>query len=276
MHLNFDFSAVQILWTLTFAAILVLLVVLLCRDRARIYPWFTASIALIGLRLLMSRLLYQRLAPIPMNAIFLNLALIAGVVSLLVLVELARRAFVGSPRRAWIIGILVLLAAGGVVLALWGPWPAWKTLKVDSVLAGLRLEQFITQKLDLLIDVLSIGLGLLIVIFGRRFAAGFRSHTQQIIIGLSTTALAQTSVRAIWQLIATHAAPNSQAEYERILGLQEKLYNASGAIFLLALVWWIVCLWINEPGSESPAADPATSNAESIAASTTIDNNRIS
>ena len=265
MHFNFDFSAVQILWTLTFAAILVLLVVLLGRDRARIYPWFTTSIALIGLRLLASRLLYQRLAPIPMNAIFLNLALIAGVVSLLVLVELARRAFVGASRRAWTVGALVLLAACVVVLSLWGPWPAWKTLAVDSVIAGLRLEQFLTQKLDLIIDVLSIGLGLLIVIFGRRFAAGFRSHTQQIIIGLSTTALAQTAVRAIWQLIATHAAPTNQADYERVLGLQEKLYNASSVIFVLALVWWIVCLWINEPGSEPLAADPAKSTTESAA-----------
>ncbi len=252
MHLNFDFSAVQILWTLTFAAILVLLVVMLGRDRARIYPWFTASITLIGLRLLASRLLYGRLAPIPMNEIFLTLALIAGVVSLLVLVELARRAFVGASRRAWTIGTLILLAAGGAVLALWGPWPAWKTLTVDSVLAGLRLEQFITQKLDLLVDVLSIGLGLLIVIFGRRFAAGFRSHTQQIIIGLSTVALAQTAVRAIWQLIATHAAPTGQAEYERVLGLQGRLYNASSAIFVLALVWWIVCLWIDEVENEGP------------------------
>ena len=110
MHFNFDFSAVQILWTLTFAAILVLLVVLLGRDRARIYPWFTASIVVIGLRLLASRLLFGRLAPIPMNAIFLTLALIAGIVSLLVLVELARRAFAGASRSTWIIGTLVLLA----------------------------------------------------------------------------------------------------------------------------------------------------------------------
>jgi hypothetical protein len=145
MHLNFDFSAVQILWTLTFAAILVLLVVLLGRDRARIYPWFTASIALIGLRLLASRLLYGRLAPIPMNEIFLTLALIAGIVSLLVLVELARRAFVGASRRAWVISTLILLAACGAVLALWGPWPAWKTINVDSLLGGLRLEQLVTQ-----------------------------------------------------------------------------------------------------------------------------------
>lgn len=250
MHLNFDFSAVQILWTLTFAAILVLLVVLLGRDRARIYPWFTASIAIIGLRLLASRLLYGRLAPIPMNEIFLTLSLIAGIVSLLVLVELARRAFAGASRRTWTIGTIVLLAACGTVLALWGPWPAWKTMTVDSLLAALRLEQFITQKLDLFVDLLSIGLGLLIVIFGRRFAAGFRSHTQQIIIGLSTAALAQTTVHIVWQLIASHAAPTTQAEYERVLGIQEKLYNASSVVFVLALIWWIVCLWINEPGTE--------------------------
>jgi hypothetical protein len=251
MHFNFDFSAVQILWTLTFASILVLLVVLLGRDRARVYPWFTVSIVVIGLRLLASRLLFGRLAPIPMNAIFLTLALVAGLVSLLVLVELARKAFVGASRNVWIIGTLVLLAMSGVVLAFWGPWPAWKTMTVDSLLAGLRLEQFITQKLDLLVDMLSIGLGLLIVIFGSRFAAGFRSHTQQIVIGLSTAALAQTAVRVIWQLIATHSAPTTQAEYERILGMQEKLYNSSSAIFVLALVWWIICLWINEPVKNS-------------------------
>jgi hypothetical protein len=263
MHLNFDFSAVQILWTLTFAAILVLLVVLLGRDRARIYPVFTTSIVIIGLRLLASRLLYGRLAPIPMNAIFLTLALIAGVVSLLVLVEMARRAFAGASSRAFAIGALILLAITAVIAGLWGPWPAWKTLALDSPIAWLRLEQFIAQKLDTFVDLLSIGLGLLIVIIGPRFAAGFRSHTQQIMIGLSTAALAQASVRLIWQLIATHARPGSEAEYERILGLQGKFYNASSAVFVMALIWWIVCLWINEPGTQIEVAASATSDASS-------------
>jgi hypothetical protein len=268
MHFNFDFSAVQILWTLTFAAILVLLVVLLGRDRARIYPLFTTSIVIIGLRLLASRILYGRLAPVLMNVIFLTLALIAAVVGLLVLVELARRAFTGASRRAWTIGVLVLLAIAGTILILWGPWPAWKTLTTDSVIAWLRLEQFIAQKLDAFVDLLSIGLGLLVVIFGRHFAAGFRSHTQQIVIGLSTAALAQTSVRIIWQLIATHAAPKSEAEYERVLGLQGKFYNASSAIFVLVLIWWIVCLWINEPGSEieAPASASSSTSIDSTAA----------
>jgi hypothetical protein len=263
MHLNFDFSAVQILWTLTFAAVLVLLVVLLGRDRARVYPLFTASIMLTGLRLLTNRLLYGRMAPIPMNTIFLALSAIASLVSLLVLVELARRAFKGASRKAWIIGTVVLLAVGCVVLRFWGPWPPLKSLTVDSLLAGLRLTQFLTQKLDLLLDVLSIELGLLVVILGRRFAAGFRSHTQQIVIGLSTAALAQTAVRAIWQLIATHAAPTTQAEYERVLGLQEKLYNGSSAVFVIVLIWWITCLWINEPGKAASAAAEEKSSSDS-------------
>ena len=258
MHFNFDFSAVQILWTLTFAAILVLLVVLLGRDRARIFPWFTAGIVLMGLRLLTSRLLSGRMSAILLNTIFLSLALIAALVALMVLVELARRAFRGASRRTWIIGAGVLLAAGGVVLTFWGGWPAWETITFDSTMADLRFVQFVTQKLDLLVDVLSIGLGLCVVIFGRKFAAGFRSHTQQIVIGLSTVALAQTAVRVIWQVIATHTVPTSQAEYVRILGLQQKLYNAGSAVYVLALIWWIACLWINEPGQKTEAtASPA-------------------
>lgn len=261
MHFNFDFSAVQVLWALTFAAIMVLLVVLLGRDRARVYPWFTVSIALIGLRLLSSRLLFGRMAAIPLNTIFLSLALIAAFASLMVLVELARRAFRGASQRTWTAGGAVLLIAAGTVLAFWGAWPPLKTITFDSLLADLRFIQFVTQKLDLLVDMLTIGLGLCIVIFGRRFAAGFRSHTQQIVIGLSTVALAQTAVRVIWQLIAMHTVPSTQEEYQRLIGIQEKLYNASSAIYVLALIWWIACLWINEPGQKAqtlPAAEAAS------------------
>ena len=52
MQLSFDFLVRQIaiieriIWTLTFAAQLVLLVILMGRDRARRYPWFTTGIVL--------------------------------------------------------------------------------------------------------------------------------------------------------------------------------------------------------------------------------------
>lgn len=256
MHPNLDFSAVQILWTLTFAALLVLLVVLLGRDRARIYPWFTVSITLTALRLLSQRLLAGRMPQITMAAIFITLAVVSALVSLLVVVELARRAFSLASRRAWIIATLLLLAVGIAVIATWGPWPAWKSLAADSALSTLRLMQLVAQKSDLLAGVLIVELGILVVLAGRHFKAGFRSHTQQIVIGLSTASIAQLAVRGIWQLIALHAAPQSQAEYDRVLSLQEKLYNANSVIFLAVLVWWIVCLWINEPGTESASALP--------------------
>ena len=257
------FNVVQILWTLTFAALLVLLVVLLGRDRARRFPWFTASMVLTALRLLSSRMLYGRLAPLTMNQIFITLAAVEALVTLLVAVEIARRAFAGASRRAWINGTLALLSISAAVMIVWGPWPAWKTLTVDSTLAVLRLVQFFAQKASLLSDLLTVELGLLAVLIGRRFQAGWRSHTQQIVIGLSTAAIAQMAVRSIWQQIALHAAPQTQAEYEKVLGIQEKLYNASSVLFLAVLVWWIVCLWINEPGTEAPVAVEAVEAVES-------------
>lgn len=261
MHFNFDFTTVQVLWTLTLASLLVLLVVLMGRDRMRVFPWFTLSMALTAVRLLASRMLFGRMAPITMSEIFLTLAVIEALVCVAVAVELARRAFLGASRTAWLIGTLVLLVAGGAVVYAWSPWPAWSTLTAGGTLGTLRLMQLAAQKLDLLFDVFTIGLCLLVILFGRRYGAGWRSHVQQILIGLSTASIAQMAVRGIWQSIAAHAVPHSEAEYQHVVGLQEKLYNGNSVVFIAVMVWWIVCLWINEPGSDVPApvvvAEPA-------------------
>jgi hypothetical protein len=263
MHLNFGFSAVQVLWTLTFAALLVLLVVLLGRDRARRFPFFTTSMALMALRMVASRLLYGKMAPIVSSEILLALAAVAAIVALLVVVEMARRAFSSASRAAWIAATLVLVAVGGVVLALWGPWPSAKTLFAGSTLGVLRLAQLIAQRAETLADLLVIQLGVLVVLFGRRFHAGWRSHVQQITIGLSTAAIAQLGVRAIWQVIALHTTIHSRADYVRVMGLQEKFFNADSVVFLAALVWWIACLWIDEPDSSAPA-ETARADAEQL------------
>lgn len=272
MHFHFDFSAGQILWTLTFAGLLVLLVVLLGRDRARRFPWFTASMVIMALRMVASRLLGDRMPQITFSEIFLVLSDLASIVALGVIVEIARRAFApkNGARRAgrigWIVAGLIILGIGGAITAKWGPWPSWKTLIAGSELSALRIMQLFAQKADLLADTLTIQLGLLVVLFGRRFGAGFRSHTQQIVIGLSTASIGQLLVRIIWQQIALHTTIHTQAEYSRIIGMQEKFYNANNVIYLAALVWWIVCLWIDEPGSAvaaatAPAEIPAASEA---------------
>jgi hypothetical protein len=251
MHFNFDFSTGQILWTLTFAALLVLLVVLLGRDRVRRFPWFTTSIALMALDKLAGRLLYRRIPVVLTDWIFLVMADLAAIVSLLVVVEIARRAFQGADRRMWITGTLTLLAVGGVVLALWGPWPSFKTLTGTSELAALRLMDLFAQKTNLLADVLFVQLGMLVVVFGAKFKAGWHSHTQQLSIGLSMAALSQLAIRGTLQHVATQITIHSQDDYKRVVGMIDSLTNASGIIFIVVLLWWIVCLWIDEPGTEN-------------------------
>jgi hypothetical protein len=257
MHFNFDFSAGEILWTLTFAALLVLLVVLLGRDRVKRFQWFTASMALMALRMLASRLLLGRMAPIVSSEIFLVLADLAAIIAVLVVVEMARQAFHGASRKAWMIATLILLAVAGVVVAKWGPWPSLKTLLAGSTLSVLRTMQLVAQKTDLLADVLIIQLSLLVMLFGRRFNAGWRSHVQQIVIGLSTASIGQLAVRLIWEKIALNTTVHQQADYQRVMDLQTKFYNANSAIYLVVIIWWIVCLWIDEPGTASAAALPA-------------------
>ncbi len=248
MHFHFDFSAAQILWTLTFAAELILLVVLLGRDRARRFPWFTLNIALMALLLLTTRLLFNRMPAITASIIFLALSDLATLVSWVVIAEVARRGFAGASRRSWIITTIVTLVIAGVVLWLWGPWPAWKTFTGGSRLVAMRGMQMLADKGSVLACLLEIQLAILLVLFGRRFRGGWRSHPQMIAIGLSTAALSQIAIRALWQALASHTVIHSQAEYLRMMTLRNQIYHANNVVYLCVLVWWIAWLWLNEPG----------------------------
>jgi hypothetical protein len=258
MHFHFPFTAGDILWTLTFAAHLVLLVVLMGRDRIARFPWFTTSVVLLALRILTIKLLARRVPELTLDTIVIVMADIAALVGLLVVVEIARRAFGTVRRSTWITAALVLMALGVVVLKFWGPWPSWKTLTAASTMANLRLLQLIAQKTSLLVDVETIAVGLLIVLFGSRFQAGWRTHTQQIAIGLSTASITQVTVQGIWERIIQSAVANpaiaqSMSDRTRIMGLGEKLSNTNSTIYIAVLLWWIACLWRDEPGQTPPA-----------------------
>lgn len=267
MPFHLHFSAVQILWTLTFAGLLVLLVVLLGRDRVKRFPLFTLGIAVVALRLLVSRLLYDRLSPLALSVIFYSLAVLAALASLLVVIELARRAFAGASRRAWIVSTLLALAVAAAVLAYWGPWPAWKTLVSRGMLTVLRDMELVGERGDMLASLLAIELGVLVALFGRRFHAPWRSHTQQLILGVSTAAIAQLGVRGIWQAIALKVTVHSQAEYEHVMNLQSRLSNANNVVYICVIVWWIICMWKDEPGAgataDSTTAEPTAELDES-------------
>lgn len=265
MHFHFGLTAVTVLWTLTLAALFVLLTVLFGRDRVRCFPWFTASIAIITVRLMADRLLYGHLTPVHMSAVYFTLADLAVPVDLLVLIEIARRAFPGIPRRATVITTLVPIAISASVLIVWGPWPAWNTVAAPSGLAHVRLLQMFSQKGDLFAAVLAIELGILVVFLGRRFHAGWRSHPQGIVIGLSAAAISLLVTRAMLQAVGTHAVIHTRGDLSRLFALQDHISNANSAIYFAILIWWIAVLWLDEPWPRSP--QPAHPEAETSQAS---------
>lgn len=251
MHFHFALTAVQILWTLTFAGLLVLLTVLAGRERIRRFPWFTASIALLTLRLLAERLIYGHMAPIPTSILFFTLADLAVLFDLLVLIEIGRRAFSGARRRAVVLTTLAVVAVSTAIVAAWGPWPAWRTVADRSELAHVRLMQMLSEKGDIFAAVLAVELGVLVVFLGRRFRAGWRSHPQGIAIGLSAAAISLLVTRAALQAIGSHTTIHTHAELDHALALQARIANANSAIYFAVLIWWIAVLWFDEPDSPS-------------------------
>jgi hypothetical protein len=255
MHFHFDFSATQILWTLSFAAELVLLIVLMGRDRVKRFPLFTTFIVVMALMLLVTRLLFGRMPAVTTSIIFLVMSNIAAIVNLLVVIEIAHRAFAGVRRAWWRIATFLSLVIAAVVLLLWGPWPAASTFTGNSVMLLLRFMQLFADKGANLGALLGIELGILVAIFGRRFHGGWRSHPQQIAIGLSMAGLSQLVTRAIWQHIANTRIIHSQAEYAQALKLRDNIYNANNIVFVLVVIWWIAWLWLDEPGTARTTAE---------------------
>ncbi|HEV2215156.1 MAG TPA: hypothetical protein VGR64_07690 [Terracidiphilus sp.] len=253
-------NASNVIWIITFAAELVLLVVLLGRERIQRFPWFTASIAVMALRLMTAKLLNGRLPQITMVSIFILLADLSAILTIAVLIEIARRSFAGAGGRAWAMGATILALPGIATLALWGKWPPWATLATHSQMAMLGLGQLVAQKLGLFGDVTSVALCVAVVLLGARFGAGHRSHTQQLVVGLAAAALSQIGVQATWEFIAKTAAPHTMAEYQHVLAIRDRLFDANGVIYSAVILWWIVCLWFDEPGKGPSAAETSATD----------------
>ncbi|HME58813.1 MAG TPA: hypothetical protein VKF63_10780 [Terracidiphilus sp.] len=240
----------RIIWTLTFAAQLVLLVVLVGRDRARRYPWFTAGIALLTLRMMAEVLLSGRMAKLPLQEFLFTLRDLAVIAGLLVLVEMARSAFAGIQRSVWIVNTVGLLLVAGGLLFFFEPWPVWKQLPWGTPVITLYLMQLAAQKGDVLVALLTVGLGVLVVIFGRHYKAGWRSHTQQIVIGLFAVAVTHLAL----ETVILRTLHYTQAQSESVMRLRLSFAFAHELMYLAALVWWISWLWRDEPGAATVAA----------------------
>jgi hypothetical protein len=259
MHWNFE----QILWAMLLAAHLVLLIVLLGRDRASRWPWFTASISLSAVRVLADHLLHGKLTAVAFYWQSYSLAVVGSILQALVLVELTRRVFSSGrggvilKAKGWLGGVMLSVAVAVAVVWVWGPWPSWQALNAQPALLPLRLVWLSALKLDLLVAVLSVVVMLLVNLFGGQFDFGWKTHARQIALGLSTIAISQYTVEGISQAIIRQSAHlTSRDQVDRVVHLLTNLDQGRTAIWLLALVWWMVWLWRDEPSTGNPVLLP--------------------
>jgi hypothetical protein len=194
-------------------------------------------------------LLNGRMAKLPYSFTMLTLGDLAAIVGLLVLVEMARSAFATVQRSVVLVNSVGLLLLAGGFLYVMGPWPVWKQLAaLDPTMIKLYVMQLAAQKGELLVALLTVGLGLLVMLYGRHYKAGWRSHTQSIVIGLFAVAVSLLAL----EVVVLRTLHYTQAESASVMHLRLSFAIAHELVFLAALVWWIVWLWLDEPGAAKP------------------------
>jgi hypothetical protein len=267
MHLNME----QILWALVLAAHLVLLIILLGRDLTSRFPWFTASIALSAIHLIADHLLHGKLTTLAFYWQSYTATLLDAILGLLVLIELLRHVFANcecgpsgdgstSPGRkaniilnskGWLGWTLVTTSIAAGAVWQWGPWPTWQALNADPKQLPILLVVLSAMKGQLFLAILTVEVGLLMRIFGKRFGSGWKAPDQQIALGLSTYALGFLAVQTTTDIIKRTVHLTSRDQYEHIVRLFANLDNGRFALWFLVVVWWTVWLWRITPGASA-------------------------
>jgi hypothetical protein len=259
MHWNTE----QILWALVLAAHLVLLIVLLGRDRTSRFPWFSAAIALSTVHLIADHLLNGKLTSLAFYWQTYAVVLVGAVLGILVLIELTRHVFSNCKAglivnaKGWLGWTMVTVGIALGAIWLWGPWPTWKALSAEPKQLPLLLVVLTAMKGQLFLAILTVEVALLMRIFGKRFGSGWKSHDQQIALGLSTYSLGFLAVQATTDIIKHTVHLTNREQYEHIVRLFTNLDNGRFALWLLVLIWWMVWLWRDEPASSVATSDPA-------------------
>jgi hypothetical protein len=256
MHLNIE----QFLWAMVLAAHFLLLIVLMGRERAARFRWFTAWVALAAIILVANHMLHGKLTTVAFYWQTYSALAIESILGIMVLIELARKIFSSGrsglilKANGWIGWTMVTVAIAIAAVWAWGPWPTRAALQAEKDQLPLLIVILIGMKGQLLVSILIVEAALLFRTFGSRFGFGWRSHAQQIALGLSTNALAFLAAQGITDAISHAAHPKSRLEYDHLVHLVTNIENGRTVVWFLALVWCIVWLWRDEPGSPEQLA----------------------
>jgi hypothetical protein len=261
------FSIEQILWAILLAAHLTLLIALIGRERSARFRWFTTYMAISAIILIANHMLHGKLTTVAFYWQSYSLLALESIVGLFMLAELAKQTF-STGKTGLIVKPNFYLGWGAILVAIttaivwaWGPWPTLQALQADPTQLRLLIVILIGMKGQIAVMILTVLVSLVMRIFGPRFGAGWRSHPQQIALGLSTSALAFLAVQAINDVLSHTLHPKTRPEYERAVHLVTRLENGRTVIWILALVWILYWIWRDEPGIPSRAA---TQTAETL------------
>ena len=259
MHWNLE----QILWAIALAGHLVLLIVLLGRDRASRYPFFTTAIILGALRLLADHLLEGKLTTLAFYWQDFSGVVLDSIFRIFVLVEIARRIFSSGKGglilkpRGWAGWSILTTALALIAIYFWGPWPAWQALRAQPEQFRLLLLVLTATKGQIFASILTIEVVVLILIFGKRFGFPWRTHPRQIALGLMVLATSVLSAQGITEYLKIAFNLRDRVQYERATQILTQTDNARQIVGILVLLWWIIWLWREEPTPQSGNDDEA-------------------
>ena len=249
------FTIEQTLWAILLAAHLTLLIVLMGRERAARFRWFTAYMALNTIILIANHMLHGKLTTVAFYWQSYSLLALTSIVGIFMLAELAKQIF-STGKSGLIVKPNAYLGWGCILFALsaaavwaWGPWPTLQALQAEPTQLRLLIVILIGMKGQLGVMILTVLVAFVLRLFGKRFGADWRSHPQQIALGLSTSALAFLAVQGINDALSRTLHPKTREEYTRAVHLISRIENARTVIWTLAIVWITFWLWRDEPGA---------------------------
>jgi len=251
------FSIEQVLWALLLAAHLILLIALIGRERIARFRWFTAYLTLSAVGLIANHLLHGKLTMVAFYWQNYTLLALQSIVGLFMLAELAKQTFstgkgpiVAKP-NFYIGWSAVLIALTAAAVWAWGPWPSLQSLSGNPSQLRLYVVILIGMKGQLGVMILTVLAALVMRMYGPRFGSRWRSHAQQIALGLSTSALAFLAVQAVNDVLSHTLHPKTRDEYAHAVQLVTRMENARTVVWILSLLWILYWIWRDEPGSSA-------------------------
>ena len=220
----------RLLWALCLVGHCILLTVLFVRQRASVFPWFTA---LILTNILRTVVLYFTMRFGSSESYFYTywtLAIVDVALQLGVAYELATHVF--QPLGAWAPDVrrsFIMLASTSVLIAVGLTWlaaPPTRKLRLALVIRGEFFSSVVMSELLVAMIALSVTLGL-----------PWRTHVARLAQGFG--------VYSIFGILTD--AAHSYFGSSRGIGLYKMLSQIQIVLYLVCVSYWIVTLALKEP-----------------------------